>query len=94
VVIGIHYQQESPLRNLAGGAVFEHQRGDYETFSTFIDRYLSKFGQKGGDPRDKVDAIIEWPLFDSIAMDAPEPDAVNIILELNRTTLNFQSQGA
>jgi len=90
-----HYFTPRPYKAYAHGNVFSNQRGRYEKFRAFVDQYLAKFGDpKLKDPRDVNDLIWWAPLPAGIRDDVEEPEAVNKVLNYERTTFSVLSQGS
>lgn len=70
------------------------QRGQWQTFKAFIDKYLSKWSveRENYDVRDTVDLFWQQPIPAQFEKDLTEPDAVNVVLEHESTTWNAMGQ--
>ena len=73
--------------------VFTNQRGEFQTFATFLNEFEVKFKDVNLKRKSDVkDIVYRHPLPSELAADIFEPEAVNKVLEYNRTTISILSQ--
>lgn len=73
--------------------LFQNQRGVYESFNVFMERFIGKFDDKGLKRKSDVkDFVWRQPMPESLRNDIPEPNAINVMYDWDSTTMNILSQ--
>lgn len=84
-----------PFRNYAGVQHFSNQKSRFVPFEAFWHKYVDKFYDENLDQKHEAfNMLIGEKVFDAIAGDIKEPDAVNIALDYAYTSWNMMSQNS